>query len=525
MKSETLAALEHAAWPVLLVDASATVRRANEAAVNLFGAGLDGEPSLGAGLWSSDNGQTPAEFLSRMERAPAQAVPLRWRAKGGNTLTFQTYFCAQTREGEKSYLFQLLAQTDAPVAKPHPPPPPSGHIPIPPAPAGGSGGTVPGLRTPPTAVESLIQKQKLDCALQLTRTVALDFNNALTSILGHTSLVLSKMPQDHPWRNSLLEVEKSAEKAAEIAHDLAAFSRQEKESGTQVAGNLNDLLRRTVTLFKASTGANLEWQVALESQVYSVKFDEAKIQQAFVKVIENAMQAVGGSGQIQVRTRNLDLTEPRQDRAAQLAAGQYVQVEIKDNGPGIPPEVMPRIFEPFFTTKKSPAHRGLGLAWVYGIVTNHGGSVAISSQPGEGASVRVYLPAQKQLVKDRTLKTDDLTGNQTVLMVDDEDLVLTMGETILGAFGYRVLTANSGAKALEIFAAARDKIDLVITDLVMPNMSGRELIERLRALAPTLRLICSSGYLRSPTPEEEVGYLKKPFTSQDLLRKVKQALQ
>jgi CheY-like chemotaxis protein len=372
---------------------------------------------------------------------------------------------------------------------------------------------------------SLAHKQKLECALQLARTVALDFNNALTSILGHTSLILGAMEPGHPWRKSLIEVEKSAEKAAEIAFDLAAFSRQEKDATEKTAGNLNELLQRAVGLFRSGPGAKLQWTLGLEDRLYSVKFDEAKLQQALVKVLDNAVQAVGPDGQIRVRSRNLHLEETLQDEAAQVAPGYYVSVEITDNGVGIAPADLSRIFEPFFTTKSNPPHRGLGLAWVYGIITNHGGNVAVSSQPGNGASVRIYLPAEQRLTKDRRLKSDDLTGRQTLLMVDDEDLVLTMGQTILSAFGYHVLTASSGARALEIVSADPDQIDLVITDLVMPNMSGRELIDHLRALAPRVRILCTSGYLRSPDPEGEVAYLKKPFTSQELLRKVKQALE
>jgi CheY-like chemotaxis protein len=161
---------------------------------------------------------------------------------------------------------------------------------------------------------------------------------------------------------------------------------------------------------------------------------------------------------------------------------------------------------------------------VYGIVTNHGGGVAISSQPGMGTSVRVYLPAEKRLVRDEGLSADDLSGSQTILMVDDEDLLLTMGKTILSSYGYQVLTANGGQKALEILSRKDTKVDLVITDLVMPAMSGRELVERIRKLSPATRIICTSGYVWPAGQESDGAYLQKPFTSQELLMKVKQAL-
>jgi hypothetical protein len=322
-----------------------------------------------------------------------------------------------------------------------------------------------------------------------------------------------------------MEVEKSASKAAEIANDLGTFSRQEKETRAQTAGNLNLLLQRSVQIFQQNAGAEpVTWTLQLDRKLFTAKFDEPKMQQAFTKIIENALQALGERGRVTVVTRNLELAEPTQDRNAQLAAGAYVCVEISDNGCGIEPDVLARVFEPFFTTKRRADHRGLGLAWVYGIVTNHGGGVAISSQPGVGTSVRVYLPAEKRIVRDQDVASDDLSGNQTILMVDDEDLLLTMGKTILSEYGYRVLTANGGQKALEVLSHKDTPVDLVITDLVMPAMSGRELVEQIRQHSPATRIICTSGYVGPAGQEDDGAYLQKPFTSQELLLKVKQAL-
>jgi CheY-like chemotaxis protein len=207
----------------------------------------------------------------------------------------------------------------------------------------------------------------------------------------------------------------------------------------------------------------------------------------------------------------------------ETAPGAYVCVEIADNGDGIEPDVLPRIFEPFFTTKKG-IHRGLGLALVYGIVSNHGGGVAVSSQPGAGTSARVYLPAEKHFVLDSTGVDDDLQGTETILVVDDESLMLTMAETILTEYGYKVLTANSGQKALAILSRDDAKVDLVVTDLVMPGMGGRELVERIQQLAPKVRILCTSGYVMPADKQTGTVYLQKPFTSAELLIKVKQAL-
>ncbi len=493
MKSDVIYDFENAAWPALLVDGAGNVVGANHAATNTFGTTLTAEAPKLAALWAPDNCLTVEKFLKDGAAALAPLTPLKLSLPAGPK-TFSALVGLHTREGARFVSLQLLPDITE----------------------------LAGAR-PAVADAGLAHKQKLDCALQLARSVALDFNNALTSVLGYTSLMLSKAEAAHPWRRTLLEIEKSAAKAAEVAADLAAFSLQEKEPRAQTAGNINIVLQRCVEFFKNSSKEPTEWNVQLDRRLLAAKFDEAKIQQAFTKILENAVEALKEHGRVGVQTRNVDLAEATQDRNAKLAAGGYVCAEISDNGRGIEPDVLPRIFEPFFTTKKGP-HRGLGLAWVYGIVTNHGGGVAVSSQPDVGTSVRVYLPAEKSMVKDSAHTSDDLTGNQTILMVDDEDLLLTMGETILSSYGYRVLTANSGQKALEIISKSEKPIDLLITDLVMPVMSGRELAEQVRRLSPRTRVMSTSGYVWPGNKHEKATYLQKPFTTQELLMKVKLVL-
>jgi len=489
MKSDAVFALENAGWPALLLDAESTICRANQSAIRIFGAALEGNlPQLSA-IWSPENNFKPDQFLGHWERSPAPSVPLKLRAKGGNSVSYLASICSFTRDGQKFFVMQLFPET------------------------------VPA----PVADGALVQKQKLDCALQLARTVSLDFNNALTSILGHTSLVLSRMEPKDPSRNSLVEVEKAAAKAAEIANDLGSFSHHGKDQRGQAAGNLNSLLQRCVEFFQKNPGPEpISWSFQLERRLFAAKFDELKMQQTFLRIIENSVQSINSQGRINIQTHNIELSESTQDRHAKLAAGAYVCVEIGDNGCGIEPEVLPRIFEPFFTTKQN--HRGVGLAWVYGIVTNHGGSVAVSSKPGLGTAVRVYLPAEKTIATADDLPANDFNGNQTVLIVDDEDLILKMGETILSAYGYRVLTATGGQKALDLLNTDNGPIDLVITDLVMPGMSGRQLVEQIQKNWPEKRILYTSGYVWPPGQEHDRTYLQKPFTSQELLTKVKHAL-
>jgi len=495
MKSDVVFILENAAWPALLLDGSGAILRANPAAVKMFGSALAGEAPLLSAIWSAENGSTPEQFLVQWGHSPAGTVALKFLVQGGGTGAFLISICSLHKDGENFFVFQAVSEAAA---------------------AGGEKNQA--LET------SLAQKQKLDCALQLARTVSLDFNNALTGVLAHTSLLLGKAEPGHPWRHSLREVEKSAERAAEISNELAAFSRQEMETPRAAPGNLNAVVNHCVGFFRNARGPAITWQLQLEKNLFAARFGEAKLQQALMKVLENAVEAVsGGDGQIMVQTRNLELTEPAQDRNVQLVAGAYVCVEIADNGTGIEPEVLPRVFEPFFTTKGG-AHRGLGLALAYGIVSNHGGGVAVSGQPGAGASARIYLPAEKRFAGESAGAGDNLRGTETVLVVDDEPLVLTMMETILTEFGYKILTASSGQKALEILARDDTKVDLVVTDLVMPGMSGRELVEHIQQRKLAATILCTSGYVMPLDKPADGTCLRKPFTSVDLLAKVRRTI-
>jgi len=494
MKAEAFGLLDLANWPALLVDHSGRIVRANQHAPMIFGQVVVGEGPLLSSIWALANATKCDQFLAGLARTLPTSAEIKFLVKGGQTLGCPVLIAPVNLEGQKYFLFQL-----------------------PPAP-----GAAATAITNPLVETSLAQKQKLDCALQLARSVALDFNNALTIILGHTSLLLTRMAADDPLRQSLLEMERSAERAAEIASDLAAFSRQEKESKAHSAGNLNLLVRQTCELFQTRCGSGVAWTLELEPRLYATHVDEAKVQQALVRVVENAVESLAdGVGAVSLSSRNVDVVDESPEPTVRLMPGHYVCIEVRDDGCGIPAESLGRILEPFYTTKRG--HRGLGLAWVYGIVTNHTGSLAVSSEPGNGTSLRIYLPASRRSMPDSGVRAGELKGTETVLIVDDEELILTLGETVLTTFGYRVLTATSGARALHILETADAPVDLLVTDMVMPAMSGRELIERVRQLSPVTRILCSSGYVRPPQSDDS-PYLQKPFTSQQLLVKVRQTL-
>jgi signal transduction histidine kinase/ActR/RegA family two-component response regulator len=496
MKYDASFQLAQAAWPALLVSPGGEILDANSAAASLFGALLNARQV--SALGTGEGG--PGNLLARWEQIGAALSPLEFRDKTGASLSFLTSVSPLPADNETVLLLQLF-------------------------PSAAAVGRMGEVR--PAGIEvSVTQRQKLDCAMQLTRTVALDFNNALTTVLGHVSYVLGQMEANHPWRFSLGEAEKAAEKAAEIAKDLAAFSLEEKDKRAQVAGNLNLIVRRAMQLFETPERKNLIWSQKFESRIFTVNFDEAKLQQAFVRILENAVEALAAdktNGQINVETRNVEHAVPAQDGGLNLAPGAYVCVEISDNGAGIDQAALPRIFEPFFSNK--PGHRGLGLAWVYGIVTNHGGGVAVASEVGQGTAVRVYMPATLKIVEEKFIAEQGLSGEGTVLFVDDEEMVVTLGRMLLTSAGYKVLAAGSGEQALEVINQSNTPIDLLITDMVMPKMNGRELIEKVRVLSPATRVICSTACVRSVHGVDDLDYLPKPFTCRELLARVKHTLQ
>ncbi len=517
MKSDSTFLLEHAAWPAFVMETSGTIRHANQAAIALFGPKLDGESVSLAALWDESD-ETLEQFLARLDRTALPIVRMRFMVRGGAVAWYATHI-SPVRDTQRRYLVQLIAE--------HP---------LPPTGLEGIGGAMPlGVGAAPSAPLApltpagpgpgsdtlFIHKQKLDCALHLARTVSLDFNNALAGIMAHSSLLLGVAERDHPWRPVLVEIEKAAHRGAEITHQLALFGRPEKDGGIRPAANLNAVLRRVVENLGQNRPDTIVWSLQLDPQLYSAKFDEPKLQQAFARIIENSLEATAERGAIGISSSNLEVTVPLHDESVELPPGSYVRVEISDDGPGIPPQLLPRIFEPFFTTKDG--HRGLGLAWVYGIVTNHRGLVAVSSQPGRGTSTRIYLPATRQRLADTGGRLEDLRGEETILLVDDEELILAMGQVVLGGFGYRVLTASSGAQAFEVLEKSAWPIDLVVTDLVMPQMSGHEFAEQMQLRLPGVPLLYISGLVRGEGTEGE-SFLHKPFSSQELLTRVRQLL-
>src|SRR5688572_28214814 len=305
MKSETVFALENANWPALLVEASGGIRGASIGAKSLFGESVTSRPTLAESIWASENTVSPEEFLASYDDLTPKNYEAWLKDAEGNAVKSRVHICRLRVDNSDLFLLQMFAKPKEETVKAAPPAPAAKAM---------EGFTSHTSLTSHTVVESsLAQKQKLDCAMQLIRTVALDFNNALTSILGHSSLLLAKSEHQHPMRGSLVEIEKAAQRAAEVASDLAAFSRQEKDAKSHTSGNLNEILRRTVDIFKETHPESVHWKLDLQNRSYAAKFDEAKMQQAFMKIMENSVQAMNNFGTVYVSTRNMDISEPLKD--------------------------------------------------------------------------------------------------------------------------------------------------------------------------------------------------------------------
>jgi signal transduction histidine kinase len=534
--------LDGAKWPVLVVDLTGKVHRCNQAVRSQLSASGKDIGHLEE-VWTPENGCSAADFVKRVAAASIPTFPLRLKTKAdGELKPFTTHICHIQEQDRKLTVLQfhgrktavsgttmMAREAVANAAEPAPVAAAAAAQPATPPPvetaalAGGSDALADG-EIPLDPMLSASDQRKLMCALQLTRTVAMDFNNALTSILGHTTHLLNKVDEGDPNRNSLEQIERSVERAAQVAFDLAAFSREEKEMYPAAAANLNKLVRRVVDQYKLKTAAEVSWRTSLDTKLHSATFVEAKMHQAVEKVLDNAVEAVGDSGTLTVSTFNKVFEAETYDGYAKIVPGVYVCLEINDSGIGIPDNKLPKVMDPFFTTKEG--HRGLGLAWTYGLITNLSGCIAVVSEPGQGTTVRIYLPAGGvEDVEDLYESDDELRGEQSVLIVDDEELLRTMGEMVLSSYGYDVMTAANGRAALDLLETeGTPAVDLVVTDLVMPHMDGYALIENLKKHKPDLKIICCSGNFRPSNKELGITYLQKPFDSMDLLRAVKKVL-
>ena len=385
--------------------------------------------------------------------------------------------------------------------------------------------------TQQVALESeLRQAQKMESVGQLAGGVAHDFNNVLTVIAGRIDFLLGAPNLDAEQETDLAEIRKAAERATELTRQLLAFSRKQLLQPRVL--DLNQILDEVEPMLGRLIGEDIRIRIMPGPNLGSVTADPGQLQQILMNLALNARDAMPFGGVITFQTANQKIAGGAHPDAAHVEPGDYVVLQVADTGVGMDPATQSRIFEPFFTTKAQGKGTGLGLSTVYGIVKQSGASIAVTSAPGAGTTFSVYFPRSDGFALARAAEKDadtPLSGTETILLVEDDGAVRNLVERVLKSRGYRVLAAQHGGDALQLASDQNLEIDLVLTDIVMPTMSGRELVEALQSGRPNVRVLYMSGYtddeiVRRGLYDPRMSFIQKPFTAPNLAMQVRTVL-
>jgi two-component system, cell cycle sensor histidine kinase and response regulator CckA len=375
----------------------------------------------------------------------------------------------------------------------------------------------------------LVQAQKMESIGRLAGGVAHDFNNMLGVILGYTELIKLRLPVEDPLLQDIVQIERAAGRSRDITAQLLAFSR--KQIIEPKLMDLNDLITSDQNTFARLIGEDVDLRFFPGDHLWKIKADPSQIEQILVNLAVNARDAMPNGGKLTIETANIHLNESYCRDHLGFTPGYYVLLGVSDDGAGMDRETLKYIFEPFFTTKEVGKGTGLGLAMVYGIVKQNNGFINVYSEPGQGTTFKIYL--QRSMDGEEILEQDNETqlvsGSGKVLLVEDDDMVRKMTTDMLETIGYTVLTTGNPLEALALCENSDTPIDLVITDVVMPGMSGRELRESIKAILPDMKILFMSGYtanviVHHGVLEHGVHFLQKPFSMSDLAQKVREAI-
>jgi len=377
----------------------------------------------------------------------------------------------------------------------------------------------------------LAQAQKMESVGRLAGGVAHDFNNMLAVILGQTEMALMKVPPTESLHRKLLQIQQCAERSVVLVRQLLAFAR--KQTVLPVVLDLNDRVGGMLKMLRRLIGEDIDLVWVPGAELWATKMDPSQIDQILANLCVNARDAIADVGKITIETRNVSLDEDSCARCVECVPGPYVLLSVSDDGAGMGKEVLEKLFEPFFTTKAVGRGTGLGLATVYGIVKQNKGFIDVYSEPGQGTTFRVYLPRHEGEAREASRQGPvDLMrgGGETILLVEDEPMLLEIGKSMLERLGYRVLAAGMPGEAVQAAEAHPDDIHLLMTDVVMPGMNGRELSERLLSLYPNLRCLFMSGYTSEVIAhhgvlDAGVPFIQKPFTLRTLSTKLREMLE
>jgi two-component system, cell cycle sensor histidine kinase and response regulator CckA len=373
----------------------------------------------------------------------------------------------------------------------------------------------------------VLHAQKMEAIGTLAGGIAHDFNNLLMGFQGNISLMLMDLEADHPHREFLNNMENYVKRGSELTRQILGFARGGKYEVKST--NINEMIDRSADMF-GRTKREIIIHKKFQEDLWLVEVDRGQIEQVLLNLFVNAWQAMPAGGNLFLQTENVTLEAHDYDKPYAISPGKYIRISVSDTGIGMDKATQDRIFEPFFTTKAVGRGTGLGLASTYGIIKNHNGIINVYSEKGYGTTFKIYLPASKrQLSEEKRQREEVLTGSEHILLVDDEDMVADIGKEMLEKLGYKILVAASGTEAIKIFKARRDSVDLVILDMIMPDMSGGETFNRLKAIRPDVKILLSSGYSLNGQASEIMkrgcnGFIQKPFNVKQISRKIREIL-
>jgi len=376
----------------------------------------------------------------------------------------------------------------------------------------------------------LLQSQKMESVGRLAGGVAHDFNNMLGVIFGHTETAMEQVDPALPLYANLQEIRKAAERSSDLTRQLLAFARKQTVSPKVL--DLNDTVEGMLKMLRRLIGEDIHLSWLPGSNIWPVKIDPSQIDQILANLCVNARDAIAGVGKVTIETQNAAFDETYCADHAGLVSGEYVLLALSDDGCGMDKETLSHLFEPFFTTKGAGKGTGLGLATVYGIVKQNNGFLNVYSEPGQGTTLKVYLPRYEGKAEQTRMEGPQepvMRGHETVLVVEDEEALLDLNKRILEKQGYRVLAASTPSEAIRLAEDYPGEIHLLMTDVVMPEMNGRDLSDKILSRYPHMRCLFTSGYTADVIAhhgvlDEGVHFIQKPFSRKDLAAKVRKAL-